>query len=78
MTKDYAANLAIFLQAHTGSIFGNWQGRLSAKEQRALFGLFLGKGLLYIDGKEEVIEHHIKTCFGLDSERTALVTWRDL
>ena len=75
---DYAANLALFLHENTGSIYGTWSGRMTAKEQRALFGRFLGKGLLYIDGKEEVIEHHVKTCFGLDSERTALVTWRDL
>jgi hypothetical protein len=75
---DYSANLALFLQDKTGSIFGDWQGRLLAKEQRALFGRFLGKGLLYIDGKEEVIEHHVKVCFGLDSERTALILWRDL
>ena len=75
---DYAANLALFLQDQSGSIFGEWQGRLPAKEQRALFGRFLGKGLLYIDGKEEIIAHYVKTCFGLDSECTALVLWREL
>lgn len=75
---DYAANLALFLQDKTGSIFGTWQGRMSAKEQRALFGRFIGKGLLYINGTEEIIEHHVKVCFGLDSERTALLQWRAL
>ena len=33
---DFAANLAFFLQDKTGSIFGHWSGRMSAKDQRAL------------------------------------------
>ena len=75
---DYAANLAIFLQEQTGSIYGSWSGRMSAKDQRALFGRFLGKGRVYISGSAERIEHHVKVCFGLDSDCTARIYWNDL
>lgn len=75
---DYAANLAFFLQEKTGSIFGEWEGRMTAAEQRALFGRFLGKGHLWINGTTETVEHWVKVCFGLDSDCTARVAWRDL
>jgi hypothetical protein len=75
---DYAANLALFLQEKVGSIFGEWDGRMTAAEQRALFGRFLGKGLLTINGDKEIVEHHVKVCFGTDSDCTARVKWRDL
>jgi hypothetical protein len=65
---DYAANLALFLTEKTGSCLKSWSGRLTAAEQRALFGRFLGKGKIWIDGANETIEHHVKVCFGLDSE----------
>ena len=75
---DYASNLATFLTNQTGSCLNSWQGRLTAKEQRALFGRFLGKGLIYISGSCERVEHWRKVCFGLDSEMTARLYWRDL
>ena len=43
---DYAANLALFLLERTGSIFATWTGRLSANEQRELFGRAIGKGTI--------------------------------
>lgn len=75
---DYAANLALFLQEKTGTIFGEWDGRMTAAEQRALFGRFLGKGRLCINGLSETVEHYVKVCFGTDSDCTARVAWRDL
>lgn len=75
---DYAANLAMFLLEHTGSVFGQWYGRMTAAEQRTLFGRFLGKGRIWIDGTDETIEHVRKVCFGLDAECTARVEWRAL
>jgi len=75
---DYAANLAFFLQEKTGTIFGSWSGRMSAKEQRELFGRFLGKGRIYISGSDERVEHWVKVCFGLDSDMTKRIYWRDL
>jgi hypothetical protein len=75
---DYAANLALFLTEKTGSCLKSWSGRLTAAEQRALFGRFLGKGKIWIDGANETIEHHVKVCFGLDSECTANLKWAAL
>jgi hypothetical protein len=51
---------------------------MSAAEQRALFGKFLGKGKLTIDAAEETIKHQISLCYGLDYETTACLAWRDL
>lgn len=75
---DFAGALALFLTERAGSCLASWSGRLSATEQRGLFGRFLGKGLIVIDGAAEVLEHHRKVCFGLDSECTARLAWRDL
>lgn len=75
---DYAANLAHFLQDKTGSVLGSWRGHMSAKNQRALFGQFLGKGKITINGQTETVVHSVKRCFGLDFEVTANLKWRDL
>ncbi len=72
---DYAANLAVFLTERKGSCLKTWSGRMTAAEQRALFGRFLGKGKLWIDGAAETIEHHRKVGFGFDSECTASLKW---
>ena len=75
---NYAANLALFLQEKTGSVFGNWCGRMTANEQRELFGRFIGKGLIIIDGLNETICNRVKVCFGLDYDDHNLAHWRDL
>lgn len=67
---DVAANIAAFLLERTDSVLGEWKGRLTAKEQREMFGMFLGKGAIRINGEKETIEHVVKRCFGLDYEVT--------
>lgn len=67
---DYGAQLALFLRARTGSIYGTWTGRMTAQEQRALFGRYFGKGRLFINGTTEQIEYTIKIDFGRDWETT--------
>lgn len=64
-------NVTMFLLRETGSIWGTWHGRMNAKEQRKLFGKFLGKGKIYIDGYNERIDHTVKVCFGTDFQVTA-------
>jgi hypothetical protein len=75
---DYAANLAIFLLKNTGSIWGQWRGRMTATEQRALFGRFLGKGLISINGETERLKMIVKVCFGTDFDTRHDIAWRDL
>lgn len=76
--NDPAASLALFLHEQTGSIWGAWSGKLSASEQRALFGRFLGKGQIVIDGLTEQICNRVKVCFGLDWENRNVTAWKDL
>lgn len=71
-------NLCLFLLEKTDSVFGVWRGKMPAKEQRKLFGLFLGKGRIDIDGEKETITHTIKVCFGLDYDVTFDKKWSDL
>ena len=78
MTIDRPAMLALFLTERTGSCLKTWSGRMPAAQQRALFGVYLGKGKLWIDGAAETIEHHVSVCFGLDTECTARLKWGDL
>jgi hypothetical protein len=75
---DRAANLAHFLLARTGTIFGSWHGRLTADAQARLLGRKLGKGLIVIDGENETIAHFRKVCFGTDFDCTERLAWRDL
>lgn len=75
---DRAANLALFLLDRKGSVFARWAGRLSAAEQRALFGRFLGKGTIIIDGAQETLKHSRKVCFGLDFDINHSLAWREL
>ena len=75
---DYAADLALFLLDKTGSIWGEWVGRLTAAEQRALFGRFIGKGRIIIDGHAETICNRVKVCFGLDYDDRNVTRWSAL
>lgn len=75
---DRAASLALFLTEKKGTPLATWSGHMAAAEQRALFGRFLGKGKLWIDGTAETIEHHKKVGFGFDSECTACLQWKTL
>lgn len=63
---NIAANCAVFLVSHGQSIFGRWNGRLPARDQRELFGTFLGKGWLTINGADDTVSHTVKVCFGTD------------
>ena len=63
---NIAANCAIFLISQGQSIFGTWGGRMPAKQQREIFGTFLGKGWIKIDGSKDTVSHTVKVCFGLD------------
>jgi len=72
---DYPANLALFLLEETGSVFNTWRGRMTAREQRALFGRFIGKGLIVIDGTTETVLNRVKVCFGLDYDDRNITRW---
>lgn len=70
-------NIAAFLQETKGSVLATWKGKLTAKEQRAMFGVFLGKGDIVIDGEQETIQHLRKVCHwaGQDSDPTFTAKW---
>lgn len=70
-------NLTAFLLKNTGSIFGAFRGRLTAAEQREIFGEFLGKGKIIIDGTREELGHVIKIAYGQDYEETVR-KWNEL
>jgi hypothetical protein len=74
-TMDAAANLALFLTDRTGSCCKAWKGKLTAAEQRALFGQYLGKGTIEIDGAAETLEHWRTVGFGGDWETTFSRKW---
>jgi hypothetical protein len=75
---DYASNLAIFLTERKGSCLATWQGKMPAVEQRALFGRFLGKGDIVVDGVEEVVLNRVSVCFGQDWDDRNITRWRNL
>lgn len=75
---EIAANLALFLTEKTGTATGTFAGKMKAREQRGLFGLYLGKGKIVIDGEKETLRHIIKVCFGLDYDITFDKKWNEI
>lgn len=75
---DRAASLALFLLEKTGTVLGNWAGKMTAAEQRALFGRFIGKGRIVIDGTAETIANRVKVCFGHDYDDRNVTRWAAL
>jgi hypothetical protein len=51
---------------------------MSAADQRALFGRYIGKGTIVIDGTSETICNRVKVCFGLDSDDRNTTRWAAL
>jgi len=78
VNNEIIGALAIFLQEHTGSVCGHWYGKMPAADQRALFGRFLGKGTIIIDGMSETICNRVKVCFGLDWDDRNQTNWKNL
>jgi hypothetical protein len=75
---DYAANLAHFLLGKTESVCGLWSGKLTASEQRELFGRVIGKGRIVIDGHNEIIFNRVRVCFGRDYDDRNITRWANL
>jgi hypothetical protein len=78
MNYEIVTTLAHFLLSNTGSVCGCYIGTMKAKDQRALFGQFIGKGRIIIDGSDETVKHVIKVCFGLDYDVTFNRKWIEL
>lgn len=77
-TTDRPAALALFLTEKTGSCLKTWQGKLTAAEQRALIGRYIGKGKIVIDGEREEVLNRVKVCFGHDYDDRNVVKWAAL
>lgn len=67
---EVAANMAHLLLANGHGIFDTTELRMTAADQRRVFGLFLGKGSLVIDGGNDRVSNMSVTCFGMDREAT--------
>jgi hypothetical protein len=74
----YVNNLVNLLLDKEGSIFAIHRCKLTAKEQRELFGQYLGKGTIIINGTEETIIHRVKVAYGNDWDDTSRLQWKDL
>lgn len=75
---DSAANLAFFLLENASGVCGKWSGSIRADDQRTLFGRFLGKGRVFIDGAEERLKHIVTVGFGMDYDVTHDLPWSAL
>lgn len=63
---DRAAALTFFLAEQGQSSSGSWDGYMSAADQRALFGMKIGMGRIWVDGAKEVVGMTVKQCYGMD------------
>ena len=72
---EYTSNLALYLLDNTGSIFGTHSAKLTAAQQRTLFGRVLGKGTIVVSGLDETVCNRVKVCFGLDYDDRNVTKW---
>lgn len=71
-------NLAMFLHDKLGDVTGKWQGRLTAGEQKSIFGSSrFGKALLQIDGGKETVKTKVTRGFGQDAD-VQTYSWKEL
>lgn len=76
--NDRAAFLALVLTEATGTPNGYIESRMTANEQREIFGRSLGRGVIKIDGFNAEISMRVKVCFGTDFDIRNITHWRDL
>lgn len=74
----YITNLTALLLEKTGSVHGRLSGKMSADEQRELFGRYIGKGTIVVDGMREVVYNQVKIAFGMDWDDRNVTRWIDL
>lgn len=78
--QETISNLSFFLLEKTGSVTGKVvlrKGMLKA-QQVALFGRYLGKGAIEIDGSTEMVQRWVTRGFGADFEIMNDISWKDL
>lgn len=63
---DLATAIGLFLVGKGLKVWDRWEGRLTAKEQRESFGVYMGKGLIIVDGENDTLSMIVKICFGQD------------
>ena len=76
--SDTSAALAFFLVEQGKPVYGMWTGKLSSADQRTLFGSFIGKGRIVIDGGNEKIHHLVTIAFGQDAEYDFTRKWEHI
>jgi hypothetical protein len=77
-SQDRAAFLALVLTEATGTPNGYIESRMTAGEQREIFGVVIGRGVIQIDGERAELSNRVKVCFGLDSDTRNYTHWRTL
>lgn len=73
-----ASDLALYVLEHTGSVLGKVSRKMTAQQQRELFGVYLGKGLIVVDGEQEIVYNQVKVCFGQDYDNRNITRWNVL
>jgi hypothetical protein len=76
--NDRAAFLALVLTEATGTPDGYMESRMTADEQREIFGRTFGRGVILIDGHASEVSMRVKVCFGTDYDIRNITHWRDL
>ena len=69
-----AENVRDHMEAQDGCEY-TWTGKMTAAQQREMFGQYLGKGTILIDYREGEIDHIVRTCFGTNGETTKRISF---
>ena len=76
--SDKVAALAFFLLDNVGTVCGRWAGHMSANDQRALFGQFVGKGTFVVNGAHESVDYSVAMAFGTMRDTVWFKAWKEI
>jgi len=78
MNADKIESMSALVIARCDSPWGRVTLKMNKAEQVAMFGQYMGRGTIIVDGEAEEVRHVVSCCFGQDYEVTKTVKWIDL
>jgi len=69
MTKyDFQERIAFFLISKGLNVGSTWEGKLKKAEQVEAFGVYLGRGVIIVNGTNDTVLNTVSICYGTETE----------
>lgn len=74
---EFAARIGQFLINQGLKSWSYWEGKIPKTDQLEYFGVYLGRGTIVVDGRDETLYAKVKVCFGGDVDMVRGVNCKD-